>query len=182
VFAFHEKRGEKNFDYFYQSQILWDETMSRSIYNYLSANPERTMIVLAGQGHLTYGSGIPKRAFRRNHLPYSIILIDADVEKNIADYIFFPKPVEGQTSPKLMVFLKKGKEGLEVAGFPDNSVSEKAGLKVGDVLLFLDDVRVKTIDDIKIYLIYKKKGETIRVKVAREEHGKRVEIEIPVEL
>jgi aminopeptidase N len=182
VFSFHEKSATKNFDYFYQSQILWDETMSRSIYEYLAANPERTMVVLAGQGHLMYGSGIPKRTFRRNGLPYSIILIDADVEKNIADYIFFPKPVEGETSPKLMVFLKKGKDGFTVAGFPDNSVSEKAGLKVGDILLYVDDVKVGSIDDIKIHLIYKKKGEIVRVKVGREEHGKRIEIEIPVEL
>lgn len=182
VFSFHEKSDKKNFDYFYQSQILWDETMSRSIYDYLAANPERTMVVLAGQGHLMYGSGIPKRTFRRNHLAYSIILIDADVEENIADYIFFPKPVEGETSPKLMVFLTKGKDGFAVAGFPDDSVSEKAGLKVGDILLFVDDVRVNTVDDIKIHLIYKKKGEIVRVKVGREENGKRIEIEIPVEL
>jgi uncharacterized iron-regulated protein len=182
IFAFHENSDEKNFDYFYQSQILWDETMSKSIDTYLAANPGRRMVVLAGQGHLMYGSGIPKRTFRRNGHAYSIILMDADVETGIADYIFYPKHVEGITSPKLMVFLKKAADGLEIAGFPDDSVSEKAGLKVGDILLSVDDVKVGTIDDIKIHLLYKKEGEIINVTVQREEHGKKTEMEIAVEL
>jgi len=182
IFAFHKKSDEKNFDFFYQSQILWDETMSESIDTYLTANPGRRMVVLAGQGHLMYGSGIPRRTFRRNGHAYSIILMDADVEAGIADYIFFPKHVEGITSPKLMVFLKKAADGLEIAGFPDDSVSEKAGLKVGDILLYVDDVKVSTIDDIKIHLLYRREGDIINVTVQREEHGKKKEMEITVEL
>jgi len=182
IFSFHEKSDEKNFDFFYQSQILWDETMSQSIDTYLTANPERRMVVLAGQGHLMYGSGIPKRTFRRNGQSYSIILIDADVEPDIADYIFFPKPVEGETSPKLMVFITKETEGLKIAGFPGDSVSEKAGLMAGDIIQYIDNVKVETIDDIKIILLYKKTGESITVKVLREEHGEKKEVEVEVEL
>ena len=53
------------------------------------------MIILAGNGHLAFGSGIPKRTFRRNGLDYAIILNDMDIERDIADYIIYPKPVEG---------------------------------------------------------------------------------------
>jgi uncharacterized iron-regulated protein len=182
IFTLHENSDEKNFDYFYQSQILWDETMSMSIDKHLATYPEQKMVVLAGQGHLMYGSGIPKRTFRRNGYEYSIILIDADVDADIADYIFFPKPVEGITSPMLMVFLLKGDDGFAITGFPDNSVSEKAGIKAGDILLYVDDVKVDTIDDIKIRLLYKKKGDIINVTVQREENGKKEEIKIEVVL
>ena len=55
--------------------------MAMSIDEYLKKNPERQMVVIAGEGHLAYGSGIPKRAFRRNGYEYAVILNDADVEQ-----------------------------------------------------------------------------------------------------
>jgi uncharacterized iron-regulated protein len=94
VFHLHKKTELKNFDFFYQSQILWDETMSQSINEFIKKSPDYQMVVLAGNGHLEYGSGIPKRTYRRNGLDYAIILTDKEVEKDIADYVIFPKPVE----------------------------------------------------------------------------------------
>jgi hypothetical protein len=43
-------------------------------------------------------------------------------------------------------------------------------------------VKVDTIDDIKIRLLYKKKGDIINVTVQREENGKKEEIIIEVVL
>ncbi len=169
VFGEHKNSDKMNFDYFYQSQILWDETMSESIDSFMKKNPDRIMIVLAGQGHLMYGSGIPKRTFRRNGLDYAIVLIDEKVEKGIADYVVFPKPVEGVTSPKLMVFLNMADDKITIAGFPEKSVSEEAGIEAGDIIVSLDDAEVKTIHDIKIFLMGKKKGDLIKVKVLRKE-------------
>ncbi len=182
IFSMHKDAKEKNFEYFYQSQILWDETMSHSVDEFLKGNPDRKIVVLAGQGHLRYGSGIPKRTFRRNGHDYAIVLIDEEVEKGIADYVVFPKPVEGITSPKLMVFLKAEEGKITISGFPEHSVSEKAGLKAEDVILFVDDVGTKTIDDIKIYLLYKKKGDIVKVKILRKEDDGGKEMLFDVEL
>jgi uncharacterized iron-regulated protein len=182
TFRLHKNAEKKNFNYFYQSQILWDETMSRSIDEFLKDNPDSRMVVLAGQGHLEYGSGIPQRTYRRNGYDYAVILIDADVERGIADYVIFPKPVEGITAPKLMVFLKPEDGRFEVTGFPHESVSKKAGLQAGDVILALDDVEVNSIGDIKIHLLYKKKGGKIKVKVVRKVKDKRKYLELEVKL
>jgi S1-C subfamily serine protease len=145
-------------------------------------NPDRKIIVLAGQGHLRYGSGIPKRTFRRNGQDYAIVLIDEDVEQGIADYVVFPKTVEGITTPKLMVFLKEGEDRVTISGFPDNSVSEKAGLKAEDAILFVDDVEVKSVDDIRIYLLYKKTGDIVKVRILRKGDDGGKEMVIDVEL
>ena len=169
VFDQHKNSEGRNFDFFYQSQLLWDETMSRSIDEFLTKNPDYQIVVLAGMGHIEYGSGIPRRTFRRNGRDYAIVLIDAEVEKGIADYVIFPKSVEGITSPKLMVLLSDEKEGLKINGFSENSVSEKAGVKTGDIILSLDGKEMKSIDDIKIYLLYKKTGETVKVEILRKE-------------
>jgi uncharacterized iron-regulated protein len=54
-----------NFDHFFLAQVLWDETMAEGVANFLTANPDRQVVVLAGRGHIIYGYGIPDRVARR---------------------------------------------------------------------------------------------------------------------
>ena len=172
VFEKHKGLTERDFDSFYQSQVLWDETMSQSVDEFLKNSPDYQkngqIIVLAGSGHLAFGSGIPKRTFRRNGYEYAVVLNDNDIEKNIADYVILPKPLDGVTAPKLMVMLKQDNGRLKIEGFASDSVSEKAGLKVEDVIIAFDGEIVKDMDDLKIALFYKKKGDSIKVKVIRK--------------
>ncbi len=168
VFREHEDFGAKNFNFFCQAQVLWDETMSESIDEFLKAHPSDHMVVLAGNGHLAYGSGIPKRTARRNGYDYAIILNDADLEKDIADYVFFPKTMPGVSSPKLMVLLKAKGGKVEIAGFPPESNSQKAGMKKGDMILSIDHTPVYDIDDVKIDLVFRKKGEKVKVRILRK--------------
>ncbi len=168
VFSEHKGFHADNFDFFYQAQILWDETMSESIDQFLRVHPDYQMVVLAGSGHLAYGSGIPKRTARRNGYHYAIILNDVDVEEGIADFVLFPGTIPGMTSPRLMVYLKEEAAKVEIAGFQENSASEQAGMKVGDIIRALGGIPVQTIDDIKIELLSRKKGEKVMVRVLRK--------------
>lgn len=79
------------FEYFYQAQIVWDETMAQSIADFLNKYPYRHLVMLAGIGHLAYGSGIPRRAFRRNGRDYAIILPNPEglLETDLADFVVF---------------------------------------------------------------------------------------------
>ncbi len=159
---------ERNFDFFFESQVLWDESMSEAIDVYMKSNPEYQMVVLAGNGHLMYGSGIPKRTFRRNGLEYSIILNEVEVDKNIANYIIQPKPVEEVYAPKLLVRLKEDGGRVYINEFAKDSPAEKAGIKTEDIILSLDDVLINDVDDMRIHLLYKKKGDIVKVKVIRK--------------
>jgi aminopeptidase N len=168
IFREHEDFKTRDFGFFYQAQILWDETMAESVDRFLKTHPNDQMVVLAGSGHLAYGSGIPNRAARRNGYAYAIILNDANLEKDIANYVLFPGTLAAKTSPKLMVFLKEEAGQVEIAGFPHDSASEKAGMKVGDVILAIDDTPIHGVDDAKIELFFKKRGEKVRVAVLRK--------------
>jgi len=187
VFALHTMGSNGKFDFFFQSQVLWDETMSQSIDDFFRGNPDfrkdGRMVVLAGVGHLAFGSGIPKRTHRRNGYDYAVILNDKDIEKDIADYIVQPKHIEGETSPKLMVALKEDeKKGPVITGFPENSVSEKAGLRTGDVIVSFDGNKVGSMEDLRLELFFKKKGDTAKVKVLRKvlfwDLGKEFEVKL----
>lgn len=81
---------------FFQAQVLWDETMAESITKFAKANPNYQVIVLAGQGHIIYGYGIPDRVARRlkgeKFIQRSVLLSPPDEvspknKKAMADFI-----------------------------------------------------------------------------------------------
>lgn len=66
----HQGQGSSSsFENFFLAQVVWDETMAEAIADLLKTNPQRQVVVLAGQGHLVYGYGIPSRVSRRMAQP-----------------------------------------------------------------------------------------------------------------
>jgi uncharacterized iron-regulated protein len=89
VFNQHSFHSSANFDYFYEAQCLWEETMAETIARTMPL--AGTMVVLAGNGHIVRKFGIPERAFRRNRLPYRTIYLagtGTDIELAFGDYIW----------------------------------------------------------------------------------------------
>ncbi|MFB2936395.1 ChaN family lipoprotein [Aerosakkonemataceae cyanobacterium BLCC-F154] len=85
VFNQHQQGGHgasESFERFFSAQVLWDETMAENIAKFVKDNPDYTVIVLAGQGHLVYGYGIPSRVSRRlgNSLVQKTILLNFNSE------------------------------------------------------------------------------------------------------
>jgi uncharacterized iron-regulated protein len=67
-YAQHHQSGHgnsTNFDRFFTTQVLWDETMAEAITQFIKTNPGSQVVVLAGKGHIVYGYGIPSRVARR---------------------------------------------------------------------------------------------------------------------
>ena len=166
-FEKHAHATERNFDFFYQAQVLWDESMAHNLDEFIKKNPEYKVIVLAGAGHMTFGSGIPKRLFRLNQREYAVVLNTGDVEKDIADFVLFPAPVSFQESPKLGVLLKEEDKKVIINRFAPDSIAEKEGMKEDDIILSLDDTVIESIDDMRIFLLFKNKGDEITVTVLR---------------
>lgn len=68
TFGQHQHSGHGNssdFERFLQAQVVWDETMAAQIAKFLQAKKGDRVVVLAGQGHIIYGYGIPSRVARR---------------------------------------------------------------------------------------------------------------------
>jgi hypothetical protein len=168
VFQEHESLRDRPFDFFYQAQILWDEAMSESIDTFQRKHPGYQMVVLAGNGHLAHGSGIPQRTMRRNGYDYAVVLNDVEIEKNVATYVVYPGVVEMEGSPKLMVSLQEADGKVTIQGFSEGSVSQKAGLQLGDTILALDQTPIQSVDDVRIDLLFRKKGEKVRVLILRK--------------
>ncbi len=99
---FHSGKDLAGFEKFFQAQVLWDETMAEAIANFLRSHRGSQVIVLAGQGHIRYGYGIPSRVARRmaasqgkreQQIQYSVLINPTDTETQAkpaaADYFWF---------------------------------------------------------------------------------------------
>lgn len=75
------------------------------------------------------------------------------------------------------------KEGrcLMVSRFGEDSPAEKAGLKVGDVIVTAEGVRVETVSDLSELIQDKEKGDKIKIEFLRDKKKRSVEIEIEEE-
>jgi len=157
------------FEYFYQAQLLWDETMGRSVADFLNTHEEYHMIVFAGTGHLMYGSGIPKRAYRRSKAAYTVILPYPDIplEKTMADFIMFPQNAEAPQSPGLRIELDSAENRLTITGFIHGSPAKAAGIKIGDRIEALDGKKIADLNSLKAVLAVRKVGDRVRVTVKR---------------
>ncbi len=82
AFGSHGSHGSFNFEQFFAAQVLWDETMAMTIAEFKQANPATQVVVLAGQGHVVYGYGIPDRVARRwgDRLDQQIVLLNPDTD------------------------------------------------------------------------------------------------------
>ena len=68
--------SDTTLDHYYLAQLVWDETMSRNVARLLAdpAHPRRTVVVLAGLGHIAHGFGVPLRTSALTGLPFAVVV------------------------------------------------------------------------------------------------------------
>lgn len=165
IYQMHPK-GPK-FDNFYQSQVLWDETMAHTAAEYMKTNSEYQLVVMAGGEHVMYSSGIPQRFKRISGKNYSTI-INGTYDENIGTYVLFPNEITPPFTAKLGTVLNERDGGLSIESFSPGSAAEKAGLKKGDIIISIAGVPAKTSEDARIALYDKTPGQTVQVEVLRK--------------
>jgi uncharacterized iron-regulated protein len=88
IFSMHRFSGKSNFDFFYEAQCTWEDAMAERVAQNLGTG---RMVVVAGNGHIIRGFGIPNRAFARNNAPFKTIYLAAvggEAETAWADYLW----------------------------------------------------------------------------------------------
>lgn len=177
-------------DGMYRAQTMWDATMGWNALQALKANgnPKAIMVVLIGAGHVTYGLGSPRQIApwydgKIAELVPVTVLDDEQkpVKKVRASYATFVWGVPGETDtlyPGLGASLMGplGKDPSQVIAVSDKSIAERAGIKVGDVLLAIDG---KTVGGDTRGLMSKYRwGDVVTVRLRRD--GKEMDLEVPV--
>jgi uncharacterized iron-regulated protein len=166
IFKMHE--GGRKFENFYQAQLIWDETMADSAAKYIAGHPEKTLVVLAGNGHVRYKYGIADRITRRTGSPVLAILQDENYDEGIADYILYPDELDFVPSPKIGVMVDETDDGLLVKQVMEGSIAEKAGVQTEDYITDFNGEKIHNLADIKMALLYADSGITYRMFVRRD--------------
>ena len=187
AFEAHKAAKPDAFDHFVEAQLVWDEGMAASAAAYLNANQGRRMVILAGSGHLAFGSGIPARLERRTHATYAIVLSSGEeMEPQMADYLLLSEIRELPAAGVLGVSLEEKDGECRLRSLNPGGAAEKAGLNPGDVLTEIDGQPVKMIADVRLALWDKKPGDRARISVRRRrrlgaatEHDFKVELAAP---
>jgi uncharacterized iron-regulated protein len=172
AFDRHPMAEEKDFEKFLAVQLLWDEGMAERAARYLQGHPEKSMVILAGTGHLEYGQGIPRRLLRRVPASSAIVLNGTfrAVNPGVADFLVYPPKAELPPSALLGVLLdlESAGEGVGVQGFSETSGAKAAGLEEGDRIVRVGGEPVASYSDIRIALIEGRPGQMMPVEVVRE--------------
>ena len=171
IFKQHPHADDKDFENFQTVQLLWDESMAETAANWLQQHPQDHMVILAGSGHIIYGSGIPNRLKRRIPLSTAIV-INADAEMGInadmGDFLVMSEPRTLPDAGKLGVLLDTEKSPPRVTGFGVQSGAEQAGMEKGDQIIRIDDTDIASYADIRIALLGKIIGDKVTVEIIRD--------------
>lgn len=151
-------------------QLSWDETMAQSVADYLKTNPERRMAVLAGDGHLAYGSGIPRRVQRQIAVESAILLPETGDEMDPAAADFLVLAGDEKLPPRglLGIYMESAEGGVRVARLVEKGAAASSGVVQGDLLLEINGRRVQQVDDVQIALLGKAPGESVDLKLRHD--------------
>jgi len=96
IYQEHSPRDLKDFEFFYEAQCVWEETMAYNLAERLKSDEGR-LIAFTGNGHIVNKFGIPDRTVRR--VPASMVTVvpyplngKETIEQGIADYVWFTLP------------------------------------------------------------------------------------------
>lgn len=172
VFTMHPKDDDADFEHFLDVQLLWDEGMAARAAEYLRRHPDKTLVVLAGTGHVEYGHGIPSRVARRIDVPAATVVSGSmrPFDPALADFILYPQRVDLPDTGLLGVMLdaEADGEGLGVEGFSAGSGAEAAGVEAGDRIVSVGDNAINSYADIRIALMDSRPGDKLPVEVLRK--------------
>ncbi len=188
VFSEHPKHFQ-DFEDFYRVQVLWDESMAATTAEYLLSEEGqgKRMIIFAGNQHVEYGFGIPRRVFRRLPLPYAIVLpmtvrIPLDKQHKLMDvtmpeipllpadfaWIVSYEDLEDQRV-YLGVMIRDTEQGAKILGTMKSSAASKAGLQKDDIITAFDGEPIKESFDLTYLISLKKPGDKGMIEASRND-------------
>jgi len=173
VFGEHGTAGDASLDRFIDVQTTWDEVMGRKSAEFLQANPDHVLVVLAGVQHVAHGHGIPARVENASGLTGTIVLTENERERlpGGGDVYLETTDESLPDAGRLGVYIETTEAGPVIAGFADDSPASEAGAEAEDIIVRINDREVDAFGDIKLELWDQLPGDPVRMAVQRGPEG-----------
>ena len=191
AFHVHESDEINAFEFFYEAQCVWEDSMAEAISRALN---NKRMAVMTGNGHIAYKFGIPNRAFKRTKASFRTVMplaVGREVERDVADYIWVT-PAERLAArsrlcpggPRKRVLgiqvktLDQGK-GVRIVGVMPKGPAATAGIKPQDILVAIDGKPVSRLSDLHNAIAGTTGASTFLFRIDRQ--GKLLELTVHIE-
>lgn len=175
-----------------RAQTTWDATMGwnalQALRNHGGENA--IMVVLIGSGHVTYGLGAERQIAPHydgriaSLIPIEVVDDDGEpietVQASYANFLWgLPRPLD-TVYPALGASLmgKLGSRPTQLIQVSKESVAERAGLAVGDVLLSIDGKSVESAQELRRIFAPLRWGDVITARIERD--GEERDLVIPI--
>jgi uncharacterized iron-regulated protein len=152
----HSSMSDEQLEAMRSAQVTWDATMAYNAVRALDDAPEDAiLVVLIGSGHVAYGLGSERQARQWfDGEIASVIPVPAQdedqepvetVQASYADFVWglpggeeLRYPSLGSSTTRAGGSEEDGPTGRRVIFVPEDTVAERAGLRVGDVITAID--------------------------------------------
>ena len=165
-----------------EAQCTWDAVMAYAASRSLAEDPARTLVILAGTGHVAYGLGIARQLGQwLDGEVATVIPVAPDeatemVQASLGDFIWGVPTTTDPAFPSLGVLTTRSDDGVMLIHVEPESPAELSGLQAGDVLARLHDQPVNGRRDLNRIVATFEWGDQITAVVWRD--GVEVELEI----
>jgi len=165
VFEMHGKMPEERFRRFVEVQLLWDEHMASVAGDYLRSNPEKTLVILAGSGHVAFPDAIPGRLARLENAPQAVVVTGSDTNNAsvVADFVLAERDIELGLPGRLGMMLASEDAGVKIREVRPASPAEKAGFLPGHRIRSIAGEPVRNMQDVRLALLDRMPGEEVWV-------------------
>lgn len=174
--------SDERLDGMLRAQATWDATMGWNSLQTLRRHggDDAIVVVLIGSGHVTYGLGSERQTapyYNGNIASLIPVQIEDDtgapvekVQASYANFIWGLPKADYDIYPLLGVSLMGpiGKEPTQIIQLSEGSVAERAGLKVGDVLLGLNGEPINNAVDLHRIVSGWRWGDVVSAEIKRD--------------
>ena len=164
------------------AQAKRDAAMAQRIVQAIEAYPNRTMVVLAGTGHVLYGLGIvaqlpeAERSSAATILPVAVEADSVTVRASVADFVWGIPDADHRRYPDFGVITMQTESGLSVIHVTPESPASRAGLTAGDVLTHFAGTALDERRDLSAGLAALRWGDEVSVGIRRNDEREELTI------
>lgn len=175
---------EEQWDGMYRAQATWDATMGFNAVQAFKqiADPNAIMVVLIGSGHVAYGLGAERQAaLWFDGKMASVIPVPAANDKgekplvraSYANFIWGVAPETYALFPSLGLSFGEQKPGeaFKIIDVQKDSVAERAGFRVGDLVSSMDGVALQDKESFNRAMSQKRWGDSATFAAKRAEES-----------
>jgi uncharacterized iron-regulated protein len=165
VFEMHGKMPEERFRRFVEVQLLWDEHMASVAGDYLRSNSEKTLVILAGSGHVAFPDAIPGRLVRLENPRQAVVVTGSDTNNAsvVADFVLAERDIELGLPGRLGMMLASEDAGVKIREVRPASPTDKAGFLPGHRIHRIAGEAVRNMQDVQLALLDRMPGEEVWV-------------------